>query len=115
MFYNHYADISGFEGACHMELNRTCRLVETTGCPGLWACHLPDLLLCKCAYDEHERKTVSYRYIEGQLCGVEPLHVVQCFVDNEIRIANQMGRAKYVDMLKQKPRRLKCPTTGSQA
>jgi len=95
-----------------MELNRTCRLIETEGCPGLWACHLPDLY-CKCAYDEHERRTVKHRYIEGQLCGFEPLHVVQCFADNEIRIANQMGKEQYLDMLRQRPKRLKCPTTGT--
>jgi len=93
-----------------MELNRTCRLIETEGCPGLWACHFPDLY-CKCAYDEHEIKATTYSYIEGQLCGFEPLPVVQCFADNEIRVANQMGKEKYLNMLKQKPKRLKCPTT----
>lgn len=92
-----------------MELNRTCRLVETKGCPGLWACHLPDLY-CKCAYDEGEMTVMRYRYIEGQLCGFEPLHVVQCFADNEIRIANRMGRENYLNMLKQRPKRVKCPT-----
>jgi len=97
-----------------MELDRTCRLVETKGCPGLWACHLPDLW-CKCAYDErerdeHERGVMKYKYIEGQLCGTEPVHVAQCFADNEIRIAHWMGKEKYLQMLKQRPKRLKCPT-----
>jgi len=92
-----------------VELDRTCRLTETKGCPGLWACHLPDLY-CKCAYDEHERRVTEYKYIDGQLCGFEPVHVVQCFADNEIRIANRMGKEKYLYMLKLKPKRLKCPT-----
>jgi len=92
-----------------MELNRTCRLAETKGCPGLWACHIPDLF-CKCAYDEHERSEMRFKYIEGQLCGFEPLHVVQCFADNEMRIANMMGKEEYLYMLKQRPQRLKCPT-----
>jgi len=92
-----------------MELSRTCRLVETKGCPGLWACHLPDLY-CKCAYDEHERRVFGYKYIEGQLCGFEPVHVAQCFADNEIRIANQMGKENYLEMLRQRPRLLTCST-----
>ena len=91
-----------------MELNRTCRILDTKGCPGLWACHFPDLF-CKCAYDEHQKTKVTNGYTEGQLCGFEPVHVVQCFADNEIRIANRMGKEKYLGMLKQRPKRLKCP------
>ena len=92
-----------------MEAGRTCRLIETKGCPGLWACHFPDLW-CKCAYDEHKREVITVGYIEGQLCGFEPIPVVQCFADNEIRIAKQMGKGKYLEMLKQKPKLSKCPT-----
>jgi len=53
---------------------------------------------------------MRHKYIEGQLCGFEPVHVAQCFADNEIHIANQMGKEKYLDMLKQRPKQLKCPT-----
>jgi len=95
-----------------MELNRTCRVIESKGCPGLWACHLPGLY-CKCAYDEHEKKVITYRYVEGQLCGFESLPVVQSFVENEVRIASRMGKERYLDMLRQKPKLLKCPTAGS--
>ncbi len=85
---------------------RTCRLTELKGCPGLWACHIPDRY-CKCAYDREEKRTTEYVYTEGQLSGTEDVEHARCFVDGEVRILQRMGLERYLQTLRERPKRLK--------